>query len=219
MSRIKLIRVAALILFLLAFFIGPSPGKVQSWAEDWAKNTDSRTEASQNVSFIQLANDHLSVKVQDMSLKELLEEIANQSDLTLEVKTSLKERVTLELHEIPLEEGLRRILRHHNFALLGYAKKTSEKTQLVVLRPRKLWIFSKGIGKYPEQIVGKREEGVSQPVVIAKPEWQDAMVSKDPEERKEAYGAIVEALWDEDLEVLEEVEESLREFEKAMTEH
>ncbi len=211
-----LIRVAILAICLLTLLIGLNPNKAR--AEDKAETTDARTVVSQNIPLIKLKHDHLTVQVEDISLKELIEEIARRGDLTLSVHTSLKEMVTLEFHGLPLEVGLRRILRHHSFAL-EYAKKTSEKTQPVVLLPRKLWIYSKGVGQSPEQIVGKREEGVSQPVVIANPEWQDTMTSKDPEERKEAYEAIVEALWDEDLEVLDEVKESLREFEKAMTEH
>ena len=100
---------------------------------------------------------------------------------------------------------------------MEYEKKTSGKTQSVVLLPRKLWILSKGIGKSPEQIVGKREEEL-QPVVIAKPEGQDAIMGNDPAERKEAYEAIVGSLSGENPEVLEEVEESLQAFKKTMAE-
>lgn len=41
---------------------------------------------------IELKHDHLTVKVPDISLTELLEEIALQGDLTPMVNTSLKEK-------------------------------------------------------------------------------------------------------------------------------
>ncbi len=88
-----------LFLFLFPLLIGLGPDKVQAQGEDrgedMAEITDAGSEASQNASFIEFKHDHLSVKVQDISLKELLEEIARQGDLTLMVNTSLQERVTL----------------------------------------------------------------------------------------------------------------------------
>jgi len=216
---VKLIRiiinVAVLGIFLLTLLIGLNRNNVK--AEDKIEITAARRVTSPNVFLIVLEHDHLTVKVQDILLKELLEEIARLGDLTLMVNTSLKERVTLEFYGQPLEAGLRRILRSHSYAL-EYGKKRLEKSQALVPVPRKLWIFSNGGGKSPEQMVGKRKKGYSQPVVVAEPAWQDAMTSKDPEERRQAYEDIVKSLPDEDPEVLEKVEESLREFEKAMTE-
>ena len=216
MKLIRIINVAILGIFLLTLLIGLNRNNVK--AEDKVEITAARRVTSPNVFLIVLEHDHLTVKVQDVSLKELLEEIARIGDLTLMVNTSLKERVTVEFYGLPLEAGLRRILRSHSYAL-EYGKKKLEKSQALAPVPRKLWIFSaEGGGKSPEQMVGKREKEYSQPVVVAEPAWQDAMMSDDPEERRKAYEDIVKALPDEDPEVLEEVEESLRELEKAMTE-
>lgn len=225
MRWIKFISKAALSLFLFHLLIGLSPDNVQVRAEDRAEITDAGTEISKNVSFIDLKHDHLSVKVQDILLKEILEEIARQGGIALRVYASMEERVTLELHGIPLEEGLQRILRYHSFAM-EYGKKTSEDTQSVVSRPKKLWIYDRKEEYTPSEIAGTRKsagektyEG-SQPVVMnAPPGLQNAMMSEYPEERKEAYESIFKALPGEDSEVLEEVEESLREFEEAMMEH
>jgi type II secretory pathway component HofQ len=55
--------------------------------------------------------------VKDVSLKELLEEISRQSGLSVVGSGSLDEKITIEFHNLPLDEGLRLILRHHSFAL------------------------------------------------------------------------------------------------------
>ena len=57
------------------------------------------------------------VKVKDASLKELLDEIARQSGLSVAGSGPLDERVTIEFHNLSLDEGIRLILRHHSFAL------------------------------------------------------------------------------------------------------
>lgn len=215
MKLIRIINLVILGIFLLTLLIGINRNKAQ--AEEKVEITDARRVASPNVFLIVLEDDHLTLKVQDILLKELLEEVARIGDLTLMVNTSLKERVTLEFYGLPLEAGLRRILRSHSYAL-AYGKKRLEKSQAVVSVPRKLWIFSGRGEKSPEPMVGKREKRYSPPVVFAEPAWQDAMLSKDPEERRATYEDIVKALPDEDPEVLEEVEDSLRDFEKAMTE-
>ena len=212
MRWIELIRVATLVICLMTLLIGLNRNKAR--AEDKVEIKAARHVVSPDVSLIELKYEHLTVKVKEILLKELLSEIAYQGDLTVVVNTSLKERVTVEFHGVPLEEGLQRILMHHSFAL-----EYGEKTQSAVLLPRKLWIFSKRVGKSPEQMVVERKEMYSQPAVVAEPEWLDAIMSKDPEERKGAYESIVRALPGEDPEVLEELQESLREFENAMTVH
>ncbi len=215
MKLIRIINLAIWGIFLLTLLIGLN--RISVKADDKVEVTAARRMTSPKVFLIVFEQNHLTVKVQDVLLKELIEEIAHIGDLTLMVNTSLKERVTLEFYGLPLEAGLRRILRSHSYAL-EYGKKRMEKSQASVPVPRKLWIFSNGGGKSPKQMVGKGEKGYSRPVVIAEPAWQDAMMSEDPEKRRKAYEDIVKALPDEDPEVLEEVEESLRELEKAMTE-
>jgi hypothetical protein len=92
---------------------------------------------------VQFADNHLTVKVKDISLVWLLQEIARQSGLTLEYNGSLDERVTIRFHNLPIDDGLRRILRQQNFAL-EYVQERQEKNQSTVLRASKLWVFLKG---------------------------------------------------------------------------
>jgi hypothetical protein len=92
---------------------------------------------------VQFADNHLTVDVTDISLVWLLQEIARQSGLTLEYNGSLEERVTIRFHNLPFDEGLRRILHQQNFAL-EYVEERQEKDQSTALRPTKLWVFLKG---------------------------------------------------------------------------
>jgi type II secretory pathway component HofQ len=80
------------------------------------------------------ADNRLTVEVKDVSLVWLLQEIARQSGLTLEYNGSLEERVTIRFNNLPIDEGLRRILHEQNFAL-EYVQERQEKNQSTVLRP------------------------------------------------------------------------------------
>ena len=75
-------------------------------------------------------------------LKGLLEEISCQSGLSVVGSGSLDEKITIEFHNLPLDEGMRLILRHHSFAL-AHAQQAPERCQSAIARPETLWIFSK----------------------------------------------------------------------------
>ncbi len=114
-------------------------------------------------------------------------------------------------------------MKNQSFTLED-TKQTLKKAPLTISRPTKLSIFPREDGKSPVQTnskskgVGERKGGYSQPIGIDDPELQGAMMSKDPEERKEAYETLLNMLQEEDPELREEVEESLKEFEKTMME-
>ena len=86
-------------------------------AQNKPKPTKAQSQLPQSARFIQFANDLLTVKVKDLPLKELLQEIARQSGLSVVDSGSLDNKVTIEFHGLPLDEGMRLILRHHSFAL------------------------------------------------------------------------------------------------------
>ena len=101
------------------------------------------TQPSVGANIIQYADDHLSLKVKDISLAHLLQEIAHQSGFIVLYNGSLDETITLQLNQFPLEEGLRKILQQHNFAV-EYVQQINGENQSTVIRPVKLWIFYKG---------------------------------------------------------------------------
>ncbi len=168
-------------------------------AENKLKTTDAETQPSQSARVIHFANDHLTVKVVDVSLHELLQEIARQSGLTIVLSGSPEDWVTIQFHELPFDKGLRRILRHQSFAL-EYSQQTRDERQPIVPRPKKLWVFSKGDEDYPVQT--NRVDGSSgQEATLDSPRMQAAPTSEDSGERKEAVEAPTDplaAIWGEE---------------------
>ena len=153
---------------------------------------EAKAQPAQLARGIQFADDSLTVKVTDMPLTELLQEIASQSGLTLVLPGSLQDRISVEFHQLPLKEGLRRILRHQNFAL-EYAEQAPEQGQSTAPRPTKLWILSRGdaghpgqptAGEHPRAPSSRRDEVEDSPVL------EEALLSDDAGEREEAVKAL-----------------------------
>lgn len=164
-------------------------------AEDTLKATEGMTHTSQGSRSIQFADDHLTVKIQDVSLREILQEIARRSGFTLVRYGSLDEPMTLQFHQLPLDEGLQRILRHRSFAL-EYAQQTPEERLSVVRRPKTLWIFPQGDEEYSIQntIVGDTKVGSSgEDIATEISRLQAALSSEDAGDREEAVDALGES--------------------------
>ncbi len=167
-------------------------------AHDEVKITEAKTRPTQGARVIHFANDHLTVKVQDVSLHELLQEIARQTGLAIVLSGSLEDRITIQFHELPFDEGLRRILQHQSFAL-EYSQQTRDERQLTAPHPKKLWVFSKGDEDYPVQTT--RVDGSSgQEATLDSPRLQAAPTSEDSGERKEAVEAPTDpaTIWGEE---------------------
>jgi len=175
------------------------------------KTTSAQAQSSQGARTIQFVNNHLTVNVKDISLAGLLQEIARQSDLTLVCKESLDERITIQFHQLPFDEGLRKILRQRNFAV-EYVQQTDEKNQSTVRRPMKLWIFLKGEKVYPDQtkLVKDARAGSSrQDVARDISKLQAALASEDPREREKAVEILDEIVYGPETALLERKAESL----------
>jgi hypothetical protein len=180
-------------------------------AKDREKAPIAQTQPSQGARIIQFANDHLTVKVKDISLAVLLQDIARQSGLTLEYKGSLDERITIQFHQLPFDEGLRKILNQQNFAL-EYVQQTDEENQSSVRRPAKLWVFSKGEKAYPDHTrLVKDARAGSSPQDVAKniSKLQAAMTSEDPREQEKAVEILDEIVYGPETALLERKAESL----------
>jgi len=80
---------------------------------------------------VRSTNNLFTVKVHDVSVEELVEEIARQSGLTIVWYGAISEKITLDFQGLALDQALARILRNHSFALAS-------------ARPGKLWIIPKG---------------------------------------------------------------------------
>ena len=99
--------------------------------------------SSPHVRQVEVVGDVVTLKTQDTTVRDVLEEIARQSALTVVVHDSVDERITLEFHQLSLREALDRILRHQDF-VLEYAQPLSGGAKSSHLRPRRLWVLSGG---------------------------------------------------------------------------
>ncbi len=99
-------------------------------------------ERTRGVQLVHVANGLLTVNVRETSLKELLEEIARQSGLALEGEASIAERITVQFHQLHLEEGLRVILDGQSYAL-EYSLATRDEHRQSIRVPKRLRIFPK----------------------------------------------------------------------------
>jgi hypothetical protein len=95
--------------------------------------------------------DLLSVSLKDAELKEILKEISRQRNITVSSEGTIKGKVTLKFVKLPLEQGLKRILKNHNYSF-SYSKtrnKPEKETRYVLT----------GIFLLEKSIPGRRENG------------------------------------------------------------
>jgi type II secretory pathway component GspD/PulD (secretin) len=141
----KSLRLLSIHLFYISVSLIPFPCIIQAANE--VKTTLSQTQTPHETHVIKFANNHLTVNVIDFSLAALLHEIARQSGLNLWCNITPDERISINFNQIPLDEGLREILRQYNVAL-EYCQHIDEKHQSPVLQPITLWVFLKGEKSY-----------------------------------------------------------------------
>ena len=179
----------------------------------------SESAAIKSAPVIKYANDLLTVKVQDISLTELLKEIVRQSGLSVEMYASFHDKITIQFDKLPLKEGMRRILRNHSF-LLSYAKQTSGESQSNVTPSLKVSIFPESDNVYPikSKVVNNNTSLDSLKDKAAYKDIQSiqvSLMSEDSSEREEAAEALGENQHPEAIEllslVLEDEDEDVRE--------
>lgn len=175
------------------------------------KITEARIQPAQSAHIIKYANNRLTVRVKDIPLAALLQEIARQSGLTLVCKELLDERISIRFQNLPFDEGLRKILHKLSFAV-QYAQQTDEEDQSTVQRPAKLWVFLKGEKAYPDytRFVKDARAGSSrQDVAKNISKLQAALTSDDPREQEKAVEILDEIVYSPETALLERKAESL----------
>ncbi len=96
---------------------------------------------------VRCADGLLSVKVQDITLVELLNEASRQCAFTVVRYVALDQRLSVEFHGLTLAQGLRRILGNRSYAL-SYAPTMSGRRLAPVTRAEMLWILPRADEKY-----------------------------------------------------------------------
>lgn len=91
---------------------------------------------------VELIDERLTVRARDVSVGELVDEIARRHGLVVISREPLDERVSLELERLALPEALGRILRHYSFALQA-AQAPGGSRNGAEAAEGKLWVFSR----------------------------------------------------------------------------
>lgn len=166
---------------------------------------------------IHYENDRLTMRVKDVPVGDVLEEIARQSDLTLVLHEPMQAAISIEFYRLSLEDALRRILGEQGFAL-EYAQPSSREVQQPVSKPEMLWVFAKGQeSRGTDALVGEPTVRSSPHLEadLGDPTANAMLTSSDPWEREEAVEALGKQGQPEAVEVLglalEDASEEVRE--------
>ena len=147
----KLLKQLMLGLFCLTVNLAP----LGAWTQDEAGQIEETAPwPSGPPGLVRITNNLSTVKVHDVSVEELVEEIARQSGLKIVWYGTISERITLDFQGLALDQALARILRNHSFAL---AISQAGESPSRVARPRKLRIIPKGAEGSPPQAVAANE--------------------------------------------------------------
>ena len=130
------IRQLGLVAGLLLFVNGVM---AQDVFEDRQVSVDSATSYLQ----VDVSDGLVTLKVHDVGVRDVLDEIARQSDLTVVSHNPLDGRLSLELERLPLSEALRRIMRDQSY-LLYLAQAVTGVRNANHGRQSTLWVFSDG---------------------------------------------------------------------------
>ncbi len=126
---------------------------------------------------IRVKDNLLTVRVEGMSLKSVLKEIAKQEPIKFSFLISAEKLIVSNFSGIPLEKGLKKLLRNYNYAI-GYG---AEKPKDKVCDIRKVVIISYD---------GKNRHGMAEPIIAGAEETSLEHLSEEP--------------YDEGLAILEE---------------
>ncbi|MCP4408878.1 MAG: hypothetical protein GY807_14170 [Gammaproteobacteria bacterium] len=111
-------------------------------AQEITGDTKVTTHSSPGYLHVEISNDLITVQAREVTTKNLLDRIAHQSCLSVILYGPLEERLTMELHGLPLPEAMRRILHNESFILQSVQPSSCAK-QSNDVSFNKLWVFSK----------------------------------------------------------------------------
>jgi len=140
----------------------------------------SAQDASQAGFFITVQNGRLTASIQDYPMGSALEELSSQITVTLILAEDLDiegDRVSAELKDVPLDEGLRRLLNDYDtFFYYGVAGNTPSSLRTV-------WIYPKGAASALKPVPPEAWASTK--------ELEASLVDWNPEIRERAYEALM----------------------------
>jgi len=95
-------------------------------------------EAANSSFVVQFADERLTVRVQAIPLRRVLEAIGRHSGVEMACAGLLEETITASFNALPLDEGVKRLLRGRSYALLYAATRAAHPPPVVL---RKVSVF------------------------------------------------------------------------------
>ncbi|MBM4055405.1 MAG: hypothetical protein FJ264_12220 [Planctomycetes bacterium] len=157
---------------------------------------------------IKFSNGKLSVKLENSPLEKVLKEIMSQSGARIWLTDSIDTKVTIEYHNVPIREGICRILKDKNYAF-SYDPTELKEGKISIVSANKSKEIYTPPGRKPLEKFAKRgdkkrkkEKKDSQFDALAK----IALENEDPEKREDA---IIELGETEDKKAIEIIAKAL----------
>jgi hypothetical protein len=142
---------------------------------------------------IRFSNNLLTVKLKDAPLEKVLTEIAHQAGIQIVFYGLLEGVVSADFTDLPLDEGLRRLIRDLDHIFLYREGKTGISEPEV----KKVLVYSKK-GKKPNErlrtgLIGPQKRPTQDPPTASPEFGVKALEDKDPEVRQEAVDRLAES--------------------------
>ena len=149
------------------------------FAAEGGKNKPVSLPAKKVFSLIVTGGETLQVKIKKTPLRDVLQELANQTDLLIEIDRAVgQELISAEFDPLPLEEGIQNLLRNKNYVLM-YAEVPSIDGSATVVRVEGIKVAGiGGIGASPLSPI-QREGPRGDPFPI--PMYQENETSRHPQ--------------------------------------
>lgn len=111
-------------------------------AQDILDGAPEINNSSANNLQVELSTNTLSVKAHDVTVIDLLEEIARQSGFITVLHGPLEERISVEFNRLPVYRAMANILSDYNY-VMHYVPPSSDKTNRHNNSVSRLWVFSR----------------------------------------------------------------------------
>ncbi len=134
---------------------------------------------------VKVTNGHLTANVQSRSLNWVLQQISAQGGISIDSKHVERELVTADVRDLPLEEGLRRLLCAQDsfFFYGGVEESPGSGTERSHPSLKAVWVYPKGEGHLASPVPPEQWASTS--------DLRKSLIASDPQERARAAEILI----------------------------
>ncbi len=133
--------------------------------------------AAEGAPTLRVQGNRLTVQLDRVPLERVLAELARQAHLQVHFPPSLRADILSDAFDLPLDQGLSRLLMRYSFAILPGRPSTRDQESVLA----QLWVLPKSANGPPERLAAEAQAGWS------RPEFLD---EEDPTHRLAALDAL-----------------------------